>query len=93
MNKFKRYMSQKTNSKGALAVKGQLYQLHNQVKKVTPAVYASLAIALHRKYGWGYKRINDLFLLSQDIWAESTCKSENMLQMCFNETGIELREE
>ena len=52
----------------------------------------TLQMALHQ-LGWGYKRINDLFLLSQDIWAESTCKSENMLQMCFNETGIELREE
>lgn len=65
--------------------------LHQKVHQITPEVYAGIALALHRKHGWGYKRINDLFAESQEIWDECNTKTINMIQMCLEETGIELR--
>ena len=67
--------------------------LYKKIEQITPEVYAGIALALHRKYGWGYKRINDLFSESQIIWNECINSDINMLEMCEKETGIELRKE
>ena len=40
-------------------------KLKKQINKITPEVYAGIALALHRKQKWGYKRINELFMESQ----------------------------
>ena len=50
-----------------------------------------LRFALHRKHGWGYKRINDLFTESQEIWNECIQSNMNMAQMCLAETGIDVQ--
>lgn len=60
-------------------------------KEITTEVYAGIALALHRRYGWGYKRINDLFAESQNIWNECVQSGVNMAQMCEEETGIEVQ--
>lgn len=67
--------------------------LYKKIEQITPEVYAGIALALHRKYGWGYKRINDLFSESQTIWNECVNSGINMVEMCERETGIELRKE
>lgn len=67
--------------------------LYKKIEQITPEVYAGIALALHRKYGWGYKRINDLFSESQIIWNECINSDINMVEMCEKETGIELRKE
>ena len=67
--------------------------LYNKINQITPEVYAGIALALHRKCGWGYKRINDLFEESQVIWNECINSDINMMEMCEKETGIELRKE
>ena len=67
--------------------------LYKKIEQITPEVYAGIALALHRKCGWGYKRINDLFVESQTIWDECINSDINMLEMCEKETGIELRKE
>lgn len=64
--------------------------LQKQITTITPQVYASIALALHRKFGWGFVRINRAFLSSQYIWAECNERDEPMIKMCFDETGIEL---
>lgn len=66
-------------------------QLYKKIEMITPQVYAGIALALHRRYGWGFKRINDLFAESQDIWEECLTKDINMIQMCEEETGIDVR--
>ena len=66
-------------------------KMRKEMKTVIPKVYAGVALALHRKCGWGYKRINDLFVESQIIWDECINSDLNMLQMCEEETGIEVR--
>ena len=67
--------------------------LYKKIEQITPEVYAGIALTLHRKYGWGYKRINDLFEELQIIWNECINSDINMVEMCEKETGIELRKE
>ena len=71
----------------------QYKTMYKKIQQITPEVYAGIALALHRKYGWGYKRINDLFSESQTIWNECVNSNINMVEMCERETGIELRKE
>ena len=66
-------------------------RLQRTINNITPQVYAGVALALHRKCGWGYKRINDLFSVSQDIWTECVELDINMIQMCLEETGIDVQ--
>lgn len=71
----------------------QYKTMYKKIQQITPEVYAGIALALHRKYGWGYKRINDLFSESQTIWNECVNSGVNMVEMCAEETGIEVRKE
>ena len=64
--------------------------MYQKINQITPQVYAALALALHRKHGWGFKRINDLFCESQEIWEECVNKGINMTKMCEDETGIDV---
>lgn len=66
-------------------------EMYRQINNITPEVYAGIALALHRKYKWGYKRINDLFCASQLIWQECVQSDVNMIQMCERETGIDVQ--
>lgn len=66
-------------------------KLEEEVKNLVPGVYASLAIALHRNWGWGFKRINRLFSQSQRIWEE--LGTDNIIELCEKETNILLKGE
>lgn len=68
-----------------------LAKIERKCREITPEVYASLAIALHRKHGWGFKRISDLFAESQEIWNECIQSGESMVEMCEKETGIDVQ--
>ena len=68
----------------------QYKEMYKQITQITPKVYAALALALHREYGWGYTRINRAFATSQDIWDESNERDIDMIKMCEEETGITL---
>lgn len=56
--------------------------------EMVPQIYAAMAIALHRTYGFGYERINRVFLESQHIWGEFSGNIEEMTKLCEEETGI-----
>lgn len=66
-------------------------KLQESIRDTKPSVYAGIALALHRKHGWGYKRINDLFNESIVIWNECIQSDVKMLEMCENETGINVK--
>lgn len=68
----------------------QYKAMYKQINQITPQVYAGIALALHRKHGWGYNRINDLFAESQIIWQECVDSEVDMFKMCEEETGIEV---
>lgn len=69
----------------------QYKYMYQKIQEITPEVYAGIALALRRKHGWGYKRINDLFQESQEIWQECVEYDMGIIQMCFNETGIDVQ--
>ena len=66
-------------------------QLRRREEKLVPQIYACLAIALHRKYGFGFKRLNDTFLYSQRLWEAYSDAGVDMLVACEVETGIEIK--
>ncbi len=55
------------------------------IEKLIAHIYACTAICLHEK-GWGYKRLNDLFLATQKMY-ETTDVFE-MCKLCEDITGI-----
>lgn len=65
--------------------------LYRRVHQVVPEVYAGVALALHEEFGWGYNRINRLFARSQELWDECGEQGIDMVQKCYEKTGIELR--
>lgn len=65
--------------------------MYQKIQQITPEVYSAIAISLHRKYGWGYKRINDLFCESQKVWDDCIKSDMNMVEMCLEETGIDVQ--
>lgn len=69
----------------------QYKYMYQKTQQITPEVYAGIALALHRRYGWGFKRINDLFTVSQEIWEECADSNLNMCDICEKETGIDIR--
>lgn len=70
----------------------ELAYFEKKIKQIVPQVYACIALALFRDYGWTYEQIAELFDISQQIWQDNADHQENMLERCANETGIELRD-
>lgn len=68
----------------------QMKLVRKMINDVTPSVYAGVALALHRKHWWGFKRINDLFSESEEIWHYCVENGESMTDLCLRETGIEV---
>ena len=59
--------------------------LHKTMSDTTPAVYASVVLALRQEYGWGFKRINRVLVASQHIWEEHHSDFEAMSKRCDEE--------
>ena len=66
-------------------------ELINEIEQTTPKVYAGIALALHLEYGWGFKRINRVFMRSQKIWNVCDENEVDMIPLCLEETGIDLK--
>lgn len=70
----------------------QYKHMYKHIHFLVPQIYAAIALTLHRQEGWGFKRINRLFAGSQEIWNECAENGVDMLQMCEDETGIQVKE-
>ena len=66
----------------------QYKNFYKRVEDTTPAVYASVVLALRQEYGWGFKRINRVLVASQHIWEEHHSDFEAMSKRCEEEVGI-----
>ena len=66
----------------------QYKELHKSMADVTPALYASVVLALRQEYGWGHKRINRVLVASQHIWEEHHSDPTAMCDRCEEEVGI-----
>lgn len=49
------------NSLNEIARRNRSQNVATAADQMVPQIYAAIAIALHRTYGFGYKRINDVF--------------------------------
>lgn len=76
------------NSLKKIAQQNRSNNIAKAANDMTPQIYAAMAIALHRTYGFGHKRINDVFLESQRIWEGYNGDSTGMIRQCERETGI-----
>lgn len=64
--------------------------MYQKIELLTPEIYASMAIMLHRK-GFSTEEIEEMFSLSQEIWNECVNQDINMIEKCFEETGVSLK--
>ena len=76
------------NSINAIARRKQQENVGKAADQMVPQIYAAMAIALHRTYGFGYDRINRVFVESQHIWEEFVGAGDEMIELCETETGI-----
>lgn len=76
------------NSMKRMAERNRQENIARASSEMIPQIYAAIAIALHRTYGFGYKRINDVFYESQRIWENFPGTAEEMITQCEKETGI-----
>jgi hypothetical protein len=69
----------------------QMKRIQKSINDITPDIYAGIALVLYREFGWEHEEINDLFVKSQEIWTECVQTDINMVQMCLDETGIDVQ--
>ena len=62
-----------------------------KIKELTPQVFASFIIALHRCYGFGFKRCLRVLVMTQEIWNMAKDDGvDKLMQTCMDETGIDI---
>lgn len=76
------------NSINAIAKRKQDENVGKAADQMVPQIYAAMAMALHRTYGFGYERINRVFVESQKIWLGFDGRGEEMIELCKKETGV-----
>ena len=76
------------NSMKALAEQNRAKNFAKASAEMVPVIYAAMALALHSSCGFGYKRINDVFVESQRIWEEFAGTPDDMIKLCKEQTGI-----
>ena len=76
------------NSLNEIARRNRSQNVATAADQMVPQIYAAIAIALHRTHGFGYKRINDIFVESQHIWEDYAGDGAGMVKKCEEETGV-----
>ena len=62
-----------------------------KIKELTPQIFASFVIALHRCYGFGFKRCLRVLVMTQDIWDVAKDDGvEKLMRVCQEETWIDI---
>lgn len=83
------------NSLRLIAAKNRENNVIAASEQDTPAIYAAIAIALHRllliEEENKIDAINTIFAESQEIWIDSVERGMDMVQRCLDETGIDIR--
>lgn len=58
------------------------------VKENTTWLYSALAVALHRRYGFGQKRIMDVLTDMQNLFVDNRDDIFEIVKMAHQETGL-----
>ncbi|MBO7735663.1 MAG: hypothetical protein J6S67_24060 [Methanobrevibacter sp.] len=66
-----------------------LYMRTNQIKWLETQITGSIALAIHRKEGWGFKRIKELLIHLQNVKYEFNYDRRRILDACYEETGYD----
>ena len=61
-----------------------------KVTEITPTIYASFILALHRRCGMEYDDLVEILSETQNIWHESVDNNVDVTQMCYDETDIDI---
>ena len=69
--------------------KRMMRKLHETV----PVVYAAFCVALHRRYKFGYQRILNVLIDTQDLFVKHGNGEIDILTICSEETGIDVLSE
>lgn len=67
-----------------------LKENRKRVDHLTAQIYSAFAIELHRG-GMSEELINTVFANTNEIWTESLNQGIDIVEMCYEETGIEIR--
>lgn len=86
--------SRKKNKRHSTPYIHQEKRYVRNLQEVIPLVYAAFSISLHRRYGFGYHRIATVLADTQKLFCESkNLRMEDVMQRCFEETGIDIMSE
>lgn len=72
------------NSLNEIARRNRSQNVATAADQMVPQIYAAIAIALHRTYGFGY----NVFVESQHIWESYAGDGAGMVKKCEEETGV-----
>lgn len=76
------------NQMKVLAARNRAQAIDKASDEMVPVIYAAMALALHRSCGFGFRRINRVFMESQKIWEDFVGNPDDMIRLCEKETGI-----
>lgn len=65
------------NSLNEIARRNRSQNVATAADQMVPQIYAAIAIALHRTYGFGYKRINDVCVRRITAHLGKLCRGRN----------------
>lgn len=66
-----------------------LYMRQNQIKWIETQITGCVCLAMHRKEGWGFKRVEELLNHIQDVKEEFNYDRKRILDAAYKETGYD----
>ena len=69
-----------------------LYMRAQQLKWVRPQIIACILVGLHRKYGWGYTRLDRIYRQIDEIDMEYKSNPKSLARAALEETGVDVKE-
>lgn len=85
--------SKKRNKRHSSQFSRQEQRYSRNVKENVTWIYSALAIALHRRYGFGQKRITTVLTDVQNIFCEERESISDIVKQAYQETGLVLMSE
>ena len=85
--------SKKRNKRHSSQFTRQEQRFSRNVKENVTWVYSALAVVLHRRYGFGQKRITDVLTDVQNIFVQNQNDIAGIVRTAYQETGLILMSE
>lgn len=69
-----------------------IYMRRQQIKWIAPQIVASILVALHRRYGFGYDRCAKVYAQIQEIEQEYRMDKDRIVKACLEEAQVNVVE-